>query len=554
MQRENTKFEVVKGVPVARLGKVPFRTFSETLKETDSHEKAVWDLASILDDPLDPEVLVNVHHSEHSAYEIRYRKKTLSQFWEMLCETSSSEAYRAASSAEERAIAYLAANKVEEACEVLSQNKDYRLSVLVSKIGGEAEVRDDITEQINAWRDLKALSEMSDAIRALYELVAGNVCICEGTGKAHVEDRADTFTISERFDMDWKSAFGLRLWYGILPEEPWHVAVLDKFQKDLQEGREPRTSLADDDQQEIRDGSPTRPQDFLWSLLVFCAESHGQKPQRAGEFTKLLLPRNQTSPKLGSRLSFQLYHAYNVSLGPTLYDPESVTQISENFAKDLSSAGHWLWAVFVTLHLLDAESRHQSIRDLLNANAACIGDRESDTFKTLNDEFKIPTRWIFEAQALHAKAELHDPAKQVTFLLQAKDWDGAHDVLCTIVGPNAVIEQDFTGLRRLLDTFSEGKSKVANWNQGGRIFDDYLGLQTSGLTSKDRNTIVKRLLRALPVFGGEGRTGHLTFEEKVALKEISRVVGQLALENVEVSVHQVACLKCYNTDLFQPGY
>ena len=449
-------------------------------------------------------------------------------------------AYRAASSPEERAIAFLAANNVKEACKVLLENKDFRLAVLVSQIGGEAEVRDDITEQINAWRDLKALSEMPDAIRALYELVAGNVCICDGTGKAHVEDRANTFTISERFDMDWKSAFGLRLWYGIHPEEPWHVAVLDKYQKDLREGQEPRTPFANSDQEEIRDGSLVRPQDFLWSLLVFCAETHGQKPQKAGEFTKLLLPQNQTEPTLGSRLAFQMYHAYNVRLGPLLHDPESVTQITDDFAKGLSSSGHWLWAMFVTIHLPDADARHQDICDLLNANATSIGDRDSETFKTLNDEFKIPSQWIFEAQALHAKTDLQDPAKQVTFLLQAENWDEAHDVLCSIVGPNAVIEQDFTGLRCILDTFSEGKSKVAHWNQGGRIFDDYLSLQSPDLTLKDRNTTVKRILRALPSFRGEAHFDHLTFEEKVALKEMGSVVSQLALENGEVSLHRVA--------------
>ena len=535
MQRETTKFEIVKGVPVAHTGKIPFHAFSKALEDESSYERSVWDLASILDDPFDPDALSNIHQSEQSTYANRHRKEQLARFWETLCEATASRAAGRASSAEERAIAHLSANKVEEACKTLIQNKDFRLSVLVSQIGGEAEIRQDLTEQINAWRDLKALSEMSDAIRALYELVAGNVCTCKGTGKAHIEDRAETFILSERFNMDWKSAFGLRLWYGTLPDDPWYFAVLDKYQKDLKEGREPRNPYADNTQSVIQDGSLSRPQDFLWSLLVFRAEAHGQRPQKAGQFTKFLLPQNQTSPALGSRLAFQLYQSYDVRVGPALHDPMSAAQISDHFTRELLSAGHWLWAMFVTLHLPDPNSRQKGIRDLLNANAASIGDRESDTFKTLNNEFKIPAQWIFEAQASHAKTELHDSASQVAFLLQAEDWDEAHGVLCSVVGPKAVIEQDVTGLRDLLGSFAEGKSKVANWNQGGRIFDDYFSLQSPDLSPKDQGTIVKRMLKALPAFGGEGRSERLSFEEKVALKEMGSTVGQLAVNLGEVS-------------------
>ena len=335
--------------------------------------------------------------------------------------------------------------------------------------------------------------------------------------------------------MNWKCAFGLRLWYGLLADEPWEVAVLEKYQKDLKEGREPRTPFTTNDQEDPRDSYLARCQDVMWSLLVYCAE--GRTPgvsQVVGQLTQQLLPKYQSEPALTSQMTFQLYNAFLVPERPFLHNPKAETQIIKKFANDLCSLAHWQWAVFVTLHLPDAKHRQEGIYDLLNANASMIGEQDSDNFKTLTDRFKIPSRWIFEAQALHAKDKLHDPAQQVTYLLRAENWDGAHDVLCGIVGPQAMIAQDLSRLHQVLETFREGKAHIANWDLGGRVFEDFLRLQSPDLQPKTRTSIVKRMLKALPAFGGKDHTRELTFEEKVAVKEMSNVVGKMASEHGEV--------------------
>jgi len=53
-----------------------------------------------------------------------------------------------------------------------------------------------------------------------------------------LEDRASTFSMSERFDLDWFQAFGLRLWYSIADDEPIEDAVF-KFHHDLIHENEP---------------------------------------------------------------------------------------------------------------------------------------------------------------------------------------------------------------------------------------------------------------------------------------------------------------------------
>ena len=545
LQRSTCHIDNEKGVPVVRSKTLPFQIFSESLPD-GSYEKAIWDIASTLNDAIAPEVLKSVPTLEKDYFESRYRKERLAQLWANICEPASRESARSAENSEEAVVALLSANKVEEACKLLAKNRNYRLAILVAQIGGETLVREDITEQINEWRKFKALSEISDPIRAIYELLAGNTCVSEGSGKAHIEDRADTFTISERFDMDWKSALGLRLWYGIEPEEPWHVAVLEKYEHDVLEGREPRTPFVSG----FNDVGSTsiRQQDFLWSLLRFEAQKDAQQHQEKGGFVKSLLPQNQSDPPLNSRLSFQLYQNYHFPAREDLDDPESAAQIINDFAEDLSAAGQWLWAVFITLHLPDATSRKEGIRALLNANASQFGDDEqSEPFKTVTQEFKIPAKWVFEAQALHAESQLQDPAQQTSFLLKAGNWDQAHGVLCSMVGPKAIIEQEYTELRRLLRAFEMGKSEIAGWGTGGRVLEDFLKLlsledgcsddDTAQLSEKERNSIVKRMVKVLPsAFRGIGagnndaKKGSLSFEEKVAVKEMSALVGRLALE------------------------
>ena len=546
IQRSTCHVDHEKGVPVVHSKKLPFRVFSESLTD-ESYEKAIWDIASILNDPIEPEVLESVPTSEKEYFENRYRKDRLAQLWANACESARREAARDAENPEEAVIALLAANKVEEACKLLMKNRNYRLAILVAQIGGETLVREDIAEQINEWRKLKALSEISDPIRAIYELLAGNTCVSEGSGKAHIEDRVDTFTISERFDMDWKSALGLRLWYGIDPDGPWHVAVLEKYEHDVLEGREPRTPFANGSKDTV--STEVRQQDFLWSLLRFEAQIISQQPQEKGDFVKSLLPQNQSDPPLNSRLSFQLYQNYELHARENLDDPESAAQIINDFAEDLSAAGQWLWALFIALHLPDAASRKQSIRTLLNANASQFSDDEqSETFKTVTQEFKIPAKWVFEAQALHAETQLRDPAQQTSYLLKAGNWDEAHDVLCSVVGPKAIIEQDYPELRRLLKAFEKGKSEIAGWATGGRVLEDFLKLldddddDSDGIqfSEKERSSIIKRMVKVLPSafrgsWGNSDAKRELSFEEKVAVKEMSALVGRLALEIDEVS-------------------
>ena len=499
------------------------------------HEQLVWELASILFDTYDDEISETVPLQRRDFYDQRIRKDRLAAFWSHLCQDEALAAVAMARTAEERAIAYLSMNAVIEACNSLSQGKDYRLATLVAQIGGDKIMQEDMKAQIDAWRRLNVLSEMSDPVRALYELLAGNTCVCEGK-KGPIEDRARTFTISERFGMDWKRAFGLRLWYATLIDEPLDVAI-KKFAEDIEE-EEPSKPLPwfitsqtatlawSDPHGETR-------QDVLWGILRLYAErSNGTKTK---ELIEVIMPENVVGHPLRSRLSFELYHA----LSPHFPSPPSrpqADQLALSFAAELESADQWLWALFALLHLTSAQQRQQALQAHLARYAASIDEHAHALLRTLFADFSIPEPWVWEAKALHARAVLRDREAELRFLLRAKNWNEAHRTLCAVVAPQAIIRRDHATLSKLLGGFSH-EDKPHDWRIGGGVYVDYLHLLKSGKEEivggggGERGKLIARLLRALADMKRKVERGELL--QSIAVQDMSGVVAEMVLSGKE---------------------
>ena len=511
-------------MPLAETMLVPLKEFSSGILNDLQREQDVWELASILFDKLDFKAYTGLPRKKAASFEHRLRKDDLSRFWQKLCKSAARDAYSAASSAEERAIAHLTANRVSEACEALLQGKDYRLAVLAAQLGDNGINREDIASQIEEWRKQNMLSEMTEPIRALYELLAGNTCKCEGK-RGPLEDRARTFVISERFDLDWERAFGLRLWYAIGPEDPLEVAV-QKFAEDLESGevKKPLPGFVDErTSREPQDKTPESRDHILWGLLKLYAGS--KTPISAPTLADTVDPMNTIGHPLGSRLSFQLYHLLALHFPQS--DHTKADQITWDFATQLESTGDWVWALFAILHLSNPQQRKLAIQSLLAHHASDINDGE---LTTLNTEFQIPAPWIWEAKALLSRSK-EDAVGEVEHLLRARNWTEAHAVLCRAVGPQAVIEQDYATLQELLQRF-EGRNEVEDWGAGGQIYEDFVALVHSGggMERKAKSETVGHLLEALPVMGERADIG---FEEGVAIKEMSAVVAKAALELAE---------------------
>lgn len=528
-----------------------FKVFSEVPwddKPSSRYEKSVWRLASVLFDPVDEAI----HDHVHDMYlENKARKEKLSRFLEESVERTADYHARTSASSEETALAHLTGHCIEQACAALIEGSCYKLATLVSMIGGDRAMRDDIRSQIVEWKIRGHLAEMSLPVRALYELLAGNTCFSDGLKKPY-EDAAPSFFIPQQFNLDWKRTFGLKLWYGTTEDESIGEAV-SLYEKDFHDDypgnvQKPTPWYYPDD-------SDTDQYDLLWGLLKIYADD--RVPLQSILTTKWAdrthddyrLPwqlRNLMSRRLirdFSMTSEEKAHGITIS--------ERADELTVNYAAQLEAQGHWHWAMFVLMHLLDTDSRELAIRALLARNVDDLEDG-SEKLMFLKETLMLRDQWIFEAKALHARhLQLH--VKEAEYLLAAQTWTEAHKTMVQQVAPAAVISGDLEQLRTLLAKF-EDVNKVSNWALGGQVYLDYITLLNlkndlpaamaavtppapssaargtrggSAAALGGRNDLVqvcRRLLAALP------NMEMINFEQRVAVKEMGAVVSGVVLK------------------------
>ncbi|RDW88821.1 hypothetical protein BP6252_00853 [Coleophoma cylindrospora] len=519
-----TAIDLQNGIPFAQL--TQGHLFTEFFHDTNArdpaamHEKLVWELASILFDdiavPAELEQVPNVTD--------RLRKDKLSVFWQKMVDQASSQHVAMARTPEEKTIAALAGHRVPDACNFLINSKNFHLSTLVALIGVKDSMKRDIREQLNEWNKSKVLAEFSQPIRAIYELLAGNVCVCDGSKGAPIEDRIESFIISKRFGLDWRQAFGLRLWYAIRSTDNLQSAVV-KFEEDLEQGKEAAFPHVWYVEQKIptlwEDSDLEHREDLLWGLLkLYSLDS--------ADLEAVIRPENSQLSPLDARLSWQLSRAIT-TLGPFItYGDDAETKadrVSLSFAAQLVNEGSWLDAIFILLHLHDADARAKSIQDHLAQNAGRIGSEDSLTFTTLTQTYKIPATWVWEAKALFMRSVKKDPIAEVECLIRAGSFEEAHRTFAKEVAPKAIVERDYDTLTVLLTGFHGKEDAISEWHLGGEIYSDFLIL----LSSQKRATgvpadVQERLLAGLPAMVEETR--HPAFMETVAVEIISNALAK----------------------------
>lgn len=485
------------------------------------HERLVWQLASILFDNITiPKELNHVQNIDSLL-----RKDKLSTFWQKLVDESTSKHVAMAKSEEEKAIACLSGHKISDACGHLVNSGNFHLSTLIALINTKGNMKKDMREQLDAWKKSQMLSEFSQPIRAMYELLAGNVCICDGS-KGVLEDRIESFVISKRFGLDWRQAFGLRLWYGIPTNETIEQAIED-YAENIAQDKESAKPHAWYVEQKVpslwHDEDIGDREDLLWGLLKLYTFSDT-------DLEDVLRPENSQLSPLDIRLSWQLSQALTAS-GAVKWnddDEDRPDRTTLAFAAQLINENSWIDAVFVLLHLTSDEAREKSIKDHLAHFASRIGDKNSSNFVTLTRDLKIPTSWIWEAKALFMRSVKNDPRAEVECLLNAGSYNEAHHTFTTKVAPLTIIELDYETLRSLLDGFSGKETQIAEWHLGGEIYQDFLELVDCEKKRYEIDDLVlERLLAGLPAVVEEARRPE--FMETVAVETMSAVVAKAVI-------------------------
>ncbi|TGJ79094.1 hypothetical protein E0Z10_g9671 [Xylaria hypoxylon] len=513
---------IIDGIPTVelnpRLNLKDFSVASRTKNSAEEHERLVWELASILFD----NVKIPLELQADSEAAEKLRRENLSKLWESMVEERTNKAVAMAHTHEEKALAALSGHRVAEACKHLLEGKNFRLATLVSLIGTNDGLKKDIREQLREWQDANALSEFSQPIRALYEMLSGNVCACEGT-KGALEDRAEPFLISKRFGLDWQQAFGLRLWYATSTNGSIAEAF-EKYKEDVEQDKELRpivwftqhgiSAIWDDTRKDDRE-------DLLWGLLKLYSDGKA-------DLEAVIRPENSQLSPLDYRLCWQLGQALastgRLSFGKNATEKADATTAS--FAAQLTNEGSWLEAVFVLLHLTDPDVRARAVQDHLCRHAALIGNDDSTVFRKLVIDFKIPTPWIWHSKALYMRSARKDATAEVRCLLRAESWAEAHQTFVKEVAPRTIIERDYDGLADVLQQFEGRHSHVPNWNVGGEIYKAFLQLMGCHRRAEEPSQmLVNGLLEGLPAM--HGNTPEAGIVEYAALTEMAAEVAKI---------------------------
>ncbi|KAJ5521898.1 hypothetical protein N7527_006013 [Penicillium freii] len=556
VQRLQSSIQRVDGTPFVRMAKVDLSQFplSPSTRSQSEEERLVWQLLNILfNDDIEDDISAGVPPRLRQQFAHRIKKDRLSRLWEGIIREKHSQSLDLIRSPVERAVHLICSHRVEEACKTLIESQNPHLATIVAQIGRDATCQADIANQIDIWRETHVLSEITEPTRALYELVAGNALRSEGRSGGALEDRASSFSFTERFDLDWFQAFGLRLWYCTAEDEPIEVAVA-KFLDDLATGQEtafPHPSHQASTHAVLQPGSDTLGRESpLWVLLKAFSVIQGRGTQSI-QFPASFLPESVSGDRLSNRLSFQLHHVLAATVGQNQainIDQHQTDQLVWDFASELSAGGKLDQALFVLLHLSQANDRKRAVQETLARFAAQLPEpfaadgSSHPAWQYLITELQLPEAWIWVAKALHAR-DIGDAAREVDCLIRGKHWNDAHATFCRIVGPSTIIEGDYRTLETLVSGFGDApERKMRGWSSGGGVYEDFLRLVNSTSGRRDP-TRLNRLVNALVAMGDRVQGSSLEgLEERVAFKEMSRAVaGWITHEDVH-SVESSAVL------------
>lgn len=351
-------------------------------------------------------------------------------------------------------------HKVLDACELAFENNDINLSMLLAQISGGPTVRQLLQHQLSSWQDVEA-DKFIDARRLkIFMLIAGIPLLSSTHG---------TINIFEK--LDWLKAFALHLWYLCSPTASITDALIN-YEKSFESSEffaQPPTPAYTP---RVKLDSPKLVHDIRFHLLKLYSK-------RSHPLESLLNPVTHTPDPLDFRLSWFLLQILE-TLGYRHCSELSRSQLHVSFASQLENHGLWHWSIYVLLHLNDRSRREVAIQDLLYRYIQLASDNDEQDEEYIQreqfivGELGIPESWIFWAKAVRAGSRF-DYHQQARFLLKAKQWSQAHEVIMEHIAPDCVINDDIPYLKTLLNEFEDVK-QIFNWSIKGQILKDFIEL------------------------------------------------------------------------------
>uniref|UniRef100_A0A1B6CZW3 Nuclear pore complex protein Nup98-Nup96 n=2 Tax=Clastoptera arizonana TaxID=38151 RepID=A0A1B6CZW3_9HEMI len=426
----------------------------------------VWDLCVALWGNLP---FLPTHVSVKSHHSVMERRQAVSEWLEnVVSKTVSDDLVPEVCAA--NVFTLLTGHCILKACEQAQELGDHFLSLLTSQIGGNNSVRGLVDEQLQQWTETHADQNIDLNRMKLMMLVAGRM---------DLEASYKVINVCE--DLDWRRAFAIHLWYVSSSVASVTDALLN-YESAFTENEamfvkspHPEYYTNANMEWEATSGKPVY--DICYHLLkLYSNRTHSLEP--------LLNPAAYSPDSLDYRLSWLMLLMLE-SLGYSHLSEYSVAHVHTSFAAQLESHGLWHWAIFVLLHIQNADKRKSAVLDVLGRHISLSEFEEKEKF--LIEKLKIPEQWIYQAKTTLALS-FGEHKLAAVLLTKAKRWNESHSVIMEHIIAQAVIDEKYDYIASLLQPFTiEGRSKeISGWNNQGSLIWDYLNIvqQVNFIVSK----------------------------------------------------------------------
>ncbi|KAH8418084.1 hypothetical protein KR222_011569 [Zaprionus bogoriensis] len=399
-------------------------------------------------------------HDSSSHFVVMCRRNLLSEWLEntlaskdLLSKNISSNGYLG------HMLELLYCHRVTEACELAFNNDDANLALILAQVSSGAVVRMLLEEQLFAWQQSKSDKYISLERLKMFMLAAGVSLMQSSQGPINLLE-----------DANWLTVLALQLWYFTAPTSSITDAVMEydkAFQTDECYAEAPKPDYKT---------PPYASQHTVYDLRYHLLQLYSK---RVHSLEQTLNPITHTSDPMDFRLSWMLLQALE-ALGYHHCTPLAEAQFNVDFASQLENQGLWQWAIFVQLHIKERNQRERAVQHTLQRHVSVsehAGLSEEEEFVIL--KLGVPETWVDYAKALKAGA-LGIRHLQAKYLLNAKHWALAHEVIFQYIAPDAIINNKLEYLYNLLSQFecADGSSnvKVPNWSNQGQIFLDFIDI------------------------------------------------------------------------------
>ncbi|KAI9592112.1 nuclear protein 96-domain-containing protein [Syncephalis fuscata] len=448
IQRRYTRIDLDEhGCPTACIEKdMLFEVFTKQIRYAATgldtsiitrQELLIWMLGQVLFDPIESTDEMSDTGTMPATYQARIykfkRKRALIQWLETAVESTTLahvQRHLVEGNDTGAIFAFLTGLQVEKACELAMQQRDYRLATLLPQLGGDADFRADMDEQLTRWRDYDFEIKLSTEHRRIYELLRGNVGI-SAVSEEESNALTKTATPSTRQapplniveGLDWRRVFGMHLLYDIYDDmsiadavSRYDAACAGKYGDDTMSIITDRTSVF-----YVAEPLPWyRPVETAASITAYALED-------------ALLPTSYSPAMADYRISWQLH---------CILTHQS---IMSKLALQLEQINLWEWAIFVLLFITDDHCRAKALYDVLARHVTlAAGYTTAAPPLSLQEQFvvdqlQVPRTWIYRAKALLAKRQ-HDHLAEVNCWIEADEHRLAHQLTMQHLAPEYIIQ------------------------------------------------------------------------------------------------------------------